>query len=152
MVKKYWLMKSEPANYSIDDLKKDKQTDMWGIRNYLARNYMRQMAIGDEVLFYHSSCEVPGVYGVAKVVKTAYPDKTQFDPKSKYFEKRATKEKPVWDLVDIAYVKTLKNPVPLTEIRKHKKLTGMQILAPHNRLSVTPVTASEFSEILKLGK
>ncbi len=151
-MKKYWLMKSEPETYGIEHLKKDKKAPWTGVRNFLARNFMRQMSIGDEVLFYHSSCAVPGVYGVAKVVSKPYPDPTQFDKKSDYFEKRATKEKPVWDLVDIAYVSTLKTPVTLPDIRKNKKLAKMEILRPGSRLSVTPVSAPEFSEILKLEK
>lgn len=152
MAKNYWLMKSEPTSYGIEHLKKDRKTAWTGVRNFLARNFMRQMQIGDEVLFYHSSCAVPGVYGIAKVVSAPYPDPTQFDPKSHYYEKRATKDKPVWDLVDIAYVKTLKNPVPISDIRANPKLKGMEILKPHSRLSVTPVSPTEFSEILKLGK
>ena len=149
--KKYWLMKSEPGTYGIEHLKKDKKTAWTGIRNFLARNYMRQMAIGDEILFYHSSCPIPGVYGVAKVASKPYPDPTQFDPKSEYYEKRATKDRPVWDLVDIAYVSTLKHPVPLSEIRDDPKLSGMEILKPRFRLSVSPVSPTHFSEILKLG-
>lgn len=151
MAKNYWLMKSEPETYGIGHLKKDKKTAWTGVRNFLARNFMRQMAIGDEVLFYHSSCKVPGVYGIAKVVSKPYPDPTQFDAKSHYFEKRATKEKPVWDLVDIAYVSTLKNPVPLSEMRDNPKLVGMEILKPRCRLSVTPVSPAAFSEIIRLG-
>lgn len=149
--KHYWLMKSEPESYGIDHLKKDKKTPWTGIRNFLARNYMRQMEIGDEVLFYHSSCAVPGVYGAAKVVLKPYPDPTQFDEKGHYFEPRATKEKPVWDLVDIAYVSTFKNPLPLAEMRSISALSGMLILAPRCRLSVTPVSSEEFSEIVRLS-
>jgi predicted RNA-binding protein with PUA-like domain len=151
-MKNYWLMKSEPESYGIEHLKKDKKTAWTGIRNFLARNYMRQMQIGDGILFYHSSCAVPGVYGLAEVVSKPYPDPTQFDTKSHYFEKRASIEKPVWDLVDIKYVGTLKNPVPLSEMRNHPKLRGMEILKPRSRLSVTPVTKAEYDEILRLGK
>lgn len=150
-MKKYWLMKSEPETYGIEHLKKDKKTPWTGVRNFLARNFMRQMSVGDEVLLYHSSCAVPGVYGVAKIVSKPYPDPTQFDAKSDYYEKRATKEKPVWDLVDIAYVSTLKTPVTLPDIRKNKKLGKMEILRPGSRLSVTPVSSLEFSEILRKG-
>lgn len=149
--RQYWLVKSEPESYGIDKLKKDKKTPWTGVRNFLARNYMRQMQIGDGVLFYHSSCAVPGVYGVAKVASKAYPDPTQFDKKGHYFEARATKDKPVWDLVDIAYVKTLKHPVALTNIRAKKRLQGMEIVKPRSRLSVSPVTKAEFDEILDLG-
>ncbi len=147
----YWLMKSEPASYGIEHLKKDKKTAWTGVRNFLARNFMRQMAIGDEILFYHSSCKIPGVYGLARVVSKPHPDPTQFDTKSHYFEKRATLDMPVWDLVDIAYVSILKNPVPLSEMRDNPKLTGMEILKPRCRLSVTPVSPTAFAEILHLS-
>lgn len=146
MAKQYWLMKSEPESYGIEHLKKDKKTAWTGVRNFLARNYMRQMEVGDGILFYHSSCAVPGVYGLAEVASASYPDPTQFDAKSHYFEKRATKDKPVWDLVDIKYVSTLKNPVPLSDIRQNPKLKSMEILKTGSRLSVTPVTATEFKE------
>lgn len=151
MAKQYWLMKSEPESYGIEHLKKDKKTAWTGVRNFLARNYMRQMEVGDGILFYHSSCAVPGVYGLAEVASAPYPDPTQFDAKSHYFEKRATKDKPVWDLVDIKYVATLKNPIPLSDMRGNAKLSGMEIQKPRSRLSVTPVTASEYSEIVHLG-
>ena len=150
--KQYWLMKSEPESYGIEHLKKDKKTAWTGVRNFLARNYMRQMQIGDPVLFYHSSCAVPGVYGLAEVTSLPYPDPTQFDPKSHYFEKRATKEKPVWDLVDIKYVSTFKHPLLLSEMRNYSKLHGMEILKPRSRLSVTSVTSVEFAEIVRLCK
>jgi predicted RNA-binding protein with PUA-like domain len=149
--KRYWLMKSEPESYSIAHLKKDKKTPWTGIRNFLARNYMRQMEIGDGILFYHSSCAVPGVYGLAEVVSKPYADPTQFDDKGHYYEPRATKEKPVWDLVDIKYVATFTHPVPLSEMREYAPLRGMQILAPRSRLSVTPVLSSEYEEIVRLG-
>lgn len=150
-MKRYWLVKSEPESYGIEHLKKDKKTAWTGVRNFLARNHMRQMAIGDQVLFYHSSCAVPGVYGIAEVVSLPYPDPTQFDPTSDYYEKRATKEKPVWDIVDLKYRQTFATPVPLASMRENKKLQGMEILKPRNRLSVTPVTAAEFAEICTLG-
>lgn len=144
-------MKSEPNSYSISHLKRDKKTAWTGIRNFLARNHMRQMEIGDGILFYHSSCAIPGVYGLAEVASKPYPDPTQFDDKGHYHEPRATKEKPVWDLVDIKYVATLPKPVPLSEIREHFPLHGMEILAPRSRLSVTPVSESEYNEIVRLG-
>jgi predicted RNA-binding protein with PUA-like domain len=147
----YWLMKSEPESYGIEHLKKDKKTAWTGIRNFLARNYMRQMRMGDQVLFYHSSTKVVGVYGIAEVVSAPYPDPTQFDAKGHYFEPRATKDKPVWDLVDIKYVSTLKHPVPLTILKTNKKFANMKILK-ESRLSVTPVAPSEFSEIVRLGR
>ena len=150
-MKRYWLIKSEPESYGIEHLKKDGTTAWTGIRNFLARNYMRQMSIGDQVLFYHSSCPVPGVYGIAEVASLPYSDPTQFDPKSPYFEKRATKEKPVWDLVDVRYVSTFKHPVPLAQMRENPKLRGMEILKPRSRLSVTEVSEREFGEIVGLG-
>ncbi len=149
--KKYWLMKSEPESYSIDTLRTDKKTAWTGVRNFQARNFMRDdMRIGDGVLFYHSSCKVPGVYGLAKVVSTSYPDPTQFDTKSHYYEPRATKEKPVWFLVDIAFVRKLKEPVTLSEIRAKSKLRTMTILKPGSRLSITPVSSEHFAILSKV--
>ena len=148
MKEKCWLMKSEPESYSIDALARDKKTAWTGVRNFLARNYMRdEMQIGDGVLFYHSSCRVPGVYGVAKVASAPYPDPTQFDTTSDYFEPRATKEKPVWYLVDIAFVKKLTESVTLTDIRANAKLRAMAILQPGSRLSITPVSPEHFTAI-----
>lgn len=141
----YWLIKSEPSSYSIDDLKKDKKTAWTGVRNYTARNFMRDgMQLGDPVLFYHSSCPVPGVYGVAKVASKAYPDPTQFDLSSNYYDPKATKEKPTWYLVDIAFVKKLKEPVTLEDMKKDKRLAGMTLLQTGNRLSVMGVSKEEF--------
>lgn len=146
--KKYWLMKSEPESYSIDALKADKKTAWTGVRNFQARNYMQDgMQIGDGVLFYHSSCKVPGVYGIAKVASSPYPDPTQFDSTSHYFEPRATKEKPVWYLVDVAFVSKLEEPVTLTDIRTNPKLRAMVILQPGSRLSITPVASEHFQLI-----
>lgn len=110
----FWLMKSEPESYGIDHLKKDRKTAWTGVRNFQARNYMREMKPGDQVLFYHSSCKVPGVYGIAEVASPPYPDPTQFDPKSPYYEKRATEAKPIWDLVDISFLKKFDEPVTLS--------------------------------------
>lgn len=145
---KYWLVKSEPSSYSIDDLKKDNKTAWTGVRNYTARNFMRDgMQVGDPVLFYHSSCPVPGVYGVAKVVSKAYPDPTQSDPSSSYYDPKATKEKPSWYLVDIGFVKKLKEPVTLEEMKKDTRLAGMELLRRGNRLSVMKVAKEEFEAI-----
>jgi predicted RNA-binding protein with PUA-like domain len=142
---KHWLVKSEPTSYSIDHLKKDKKTAWTGVRNYTARNFMRDgMQLGDPVLFYHSSCPVPGVYGVAKVASASYPDPTQFDPASPYYEPRATKDKPVWYLVDIAFVKKLDKPVTLEQIRANPELKDMEILKRGSRLSVTGVSEKQF--------
>lgn len=140
-------MKSEPESYGIDHLKADKKTAWTGVRNFQARNYMQQMQLGDEILFYHSSCAVPGVYGIAKVASAPYPDPSQFEKGGHYYEPRATKEKPVWYLVDIAFVKKLKEPITLPQIRQNPKLSKMMILQPGSRLSVTPVAEEHYEEI-----
>lgn len=144
---RYWLMKSEPESYGIDHLKQDKVTAWTGVRNFQARNYMREMKAGDLVLYYHSNCKVPGVYGIAKVVKEAYPDPTQFDPGSNYYDKRATGAKPIWDLVDIAFVKKFDEPITLSDIRADSSLGKMMILQPGSRLSVTPISPEHFDAI-----
>ena len=146
-------MKSEPSEYSIDDLKRDKKAPWFGVRNYQARNYMRDaMKIGDEVLFYHSSCPEPGVAGIARVASLAYPDATQFDEKSPYHDPKAKKENPRWMLVDVKFVKQFKQIVTLSELRQEKSLQNLLILRPGNRLSITPVTAKEFDGICHLAK
>jgi predicted RNA-binding protein with PUA-like domain len=151
--KKYWLMKSEPESYGIAHLKSDAKTAWTGVRNFLARNYMRDgMQVGDGILFYHSSCAEPGVYGLAKVASKPYPDPTQFDAGGHYFEKRATQEKPVWYLVDIAFVKELKRPVMISELRSDDATCGMETLRPGSRLSITPVTEKEYERVLELAK
>jgi len=145
-----WLMKSEPEEFSIDDLVRDKKVPWFGVRNYLARNYMRdQMKVGDEVLFYHSSCPEPGIAGLARVSSAAYPDETQFDKKSKYFDEKATRETPRWMLVDVALVKKTKL-LPLADMREAKSLESMIVLQKGNRLSITPVTPAELKSVLKL--
>lgn len=145
--KKYWLMKTEPESYSIDTLKQDKKTPWTGVRNFQARNYIRQMQPGDGVLFYHSSCKVPGVYGIAKVASKPYPDPTQFDPQSHYYDPKTTKEKPMWDVVDVSFVKKLQEPVTLSDMRTESKLRAMILLQPGSRLSVTPVAPEHFAFI-----
>lgn len=151
---KYWLMKSEPDVFSFSDLKKrPKKTEPWnGVRNYQARNFMRnEMQVGDLILFYHSSCEIPGVAGIAKVSSKPYPDTTQFDSKSEYFDPKATKEEPRWFLVDVTFEEDLKSLVSLEELKKHKELSHMRLLQRGNRLSILPVTREEFLFIKKLG-
>ena len=146
---RYWLMKSEPHEFSIDDLAKSpkKSTAWFGVRNYQARNFMRdQMALGDPVLFYHSSCEIPGIAGIAEVSKLAYPDETQFDKKSKYYDPKATRENPRWVHVDVKLVKKTRL-VPLSELRDYKPLADMQLLQRGNRLSITPVTPEQWKFI-----
>ncbi len=147
----YFLFKSEPESYGIDHLKADTQTAWTGVRNFQARNTMQSAHKGDLILFYHSSCKVPGVYGIAKIASAPYPDPTQFDPKSRYYEPRATEAKPVWYLVDIAFVKKFKEPVTLTDIRDNDKLRKMIILQPGSRLSVTPVASEHYDEILRMA-
>jgi predicted RNA-binding protein with PUA-like domain len=147
-----WLMKSEPEEFSIDDLVKAKnQTVPWfGVRNYLARNFMRdQMKLGDDVLFYHSSCPEPGIAGLAKIASAAYPDETQWDKKSKYFDPKATRETPRWMLVDVKLVKKTKL-LSLPEMREQTSLASMVTLQRGNRLSITPVTPAELKAVLKL--
>ena len=148
----YWLMKSEPDEFSIDDLVRAprKTTPWFGVRNYQARNYMRDaMRPGDGVLFYHSSCEVPGIAGLAEVSSAPYPDETQFDPKSPYFDPKATRGNPRWILVDVKLVRKTRL-LPLDELRSRPELADMVILRRGNRLSVTPVTAAEWKSIAKL--
>lgn len=147
----YWLMKSEPDVFSFDDLKKKKSEPWSGVRNYQARNFMRDdMRPGDTIFFYHSSCEVPGIAGIAKVAGAPYPDATQFEKKSEYFDPKATKEKPRWILVDVKFERDLKRYMPLDELRTIKGLESMRLLQKGNRLSILPVTSSEAEIILKL--
>jgi predicted RNA-binding protein with PUA-like domain len=147
-----WLMKSEPSDVSIDDLaNKPKQTVPWyGVRNYQARNFMRDdMQVGDRVLFYHSSCPEPGIAGIAEVASTAYPDATQFDPKSKYYDPKATLEQPRWVHVDVKLVRKI-GLIPLSTLRDTPALAEMRLLAKGSRLSITPVEPAEWKVIEKL--
>lgn len=142
-------MKTEPDVFSIDTLKKDKTTWWEGVRNYQARNFMwKDMQEGDDVLFYHSSCEVPGISGLAKVSKTAQPDKSQFDKKSEYFDPKATKEKPNWFCVQVEFVKKFDEVYSLEEIRANEALSTMQVIKRGQRLSIQPVSQTEFKNIL----
>jgi predicted RNA-binding protein with PUA-like domain len=143
---RYWLMKSEPDEVSIDDLAAaPKRTVPWfGVRNYQARNFMRnEMKIGDEVLFYHSSCPEPGIAGIAKVSKLAYPDETQFDKRSPYYDPKATREAPRWFNVEVTLVRKTRL-VALSELREEPKLADMRVLQRGNRLSITPVEPGEW--------
>jgi predicted RNA-binding protein with PUA-like domain len=149
---RHWLMKSEPDEVSVDDVAAmPKKTVPWfGVRNYQARNYMRdQMQVGDPVLFYHSSCPEPGIAGIAKVASTAYPDDTQFDKKSHYYDPKATREQPRWMMVDVKLVKKTRL-IGLPELRNHPELASMIILQRGNRLSITPVTPEEWRFIESL--
>jgi predicted RNA-binding protein with PUA-like domain len=148
----HWLMKSEPSEVSVDDVAAmPKKTVPWfGVRNYQARNFMRDaMRKGDPVFFYHSSCPEPGIVGIAKVASAAYPDDTQFDPASKYFDPKSTRDNPRWLHVDVQLVKKTRL-VSLPELRAHPELAGLQILQRGNRLSITPVTPDEWAFIERL--
>lgn len=144
-------MKSEPDVYSIDDLRRDGR-EMWdSIRNYQARNMMRDdMRIGDEVFFYHSSCKEPGVVGVARVASEPYPDPVQFDKKSRYFDAKSDKDNPRWILVDIEFVRKLKRNITLTDIKAEKSLADMILVRRGNRLSIMPVEKKHWNKILSL--
>ena len=148
---RYWLMKTEPDGFSIDDLVRRKVEPWTGVRNYTARNTMRDlMQVGDGVLFYHSSCPDPGVAGIVRVSASAYPDATQFDPTSDYFDPKSTRETPRWLAVDVTLVEKTRL-VPLAELRAAKGLDEMVILKRGNRLSITPVTEGEWKTVAKLA-
>ena len=153
-VMKYWLMKSEPDVFSFSDLKeRPNLTEPWnGVRNYQARNFMRdEIKVGDLILFYHSSCEIPGIAGIARVSSPPYPDPTQFEKKSEYFDPKATQENPRWFLVDVTFHKNLKKVITLEELRTHPELASMQLLKKGNRLSILPVSPEEYKFIVGLG-
>jgi predicted RNA-binding protein with PUA-like domain len=145
---RYWLMKSEPSEFGIDDLVRDGSVPWFGVRNYQARNFMRdQMRVGDGVLFYQSSCPEPGIAGLAEVGKLAYPDASQFDPQGKYYDAKATPENPRWFNVDVKLVKKTRL-MPLAEIRACPELANMRLLQRGNRLSITPVDPDEWAFIV----
>ena len=149
----YWLMKSEPTSFSIDTLQKKKKTPWDGVRNYQARNMMRDdMKIGDLAFFYHSNCPIPGIVGIMEVVSNAYPDPTQFDPESQYFDPKATKAKPIWFLVDLQFKEKFSEINSLERLRAAPYLSDLWILRKGSRLSITPVTAMQWKDILKMGK
>ena len=146
---RYWLMKSEPDEFSIDDLRRaaPNGTPWFGVRNYQARNFMRDdMHPGDRLFFYHSSCAEPGIVGIAEVASDAYPDATQFDRKSPYFDPKATRKAPRWFNVDVKYVRKTR-VIGLAELHRHPELAGMRVLARGNRLSITPVEPREWAFI-----
>lgn len=146
----YWLMKSEPDEVSIDDALSASSIAWFGVRNYQARNFMRDaMKLGDGVLFYHSSCAEPGIAGLAEVASSAYPDHTQFDPQSHYFDPKASQENPRWMMVDIRALRKTRL-LSLAELRAHEALADMLVLQKGSRLSITPVTAAEWTVIMKL--
>ena len=148
----YWLIKSEGECYSIDDLKKDKKTSWNGVRNYQARNFMRDhMKMGDLALFHHSSSKPTGVYGVAKVTSKAHPDASALDPKDEHYDPKSTKENPIWECVDFTFVKKLARPVSLEEIKRDYTLEGIMVAKKGSRLSIQPVSKAHFERILDLG-
>ena len=152
---KYWLIKSEPEVFSIDDLAKAKnQTTFWdGVRNYQARNFMRdEMKIGDQVIFYHSNSEPPGAAGICEVVKEGYPDFTAFDPDDLHYDPNSKKDSPTWMMIDVKFIRKFNKFVPISQIRKNKKLQKIQLLQRGNRLSVMPLTKTAFDELMKVGK
>ena len=149
---KHWLIKSEPDAFSLQDLQKVKQEPWDGVRNYQARNFMRdEMKQGDLALFYHSNCKVPGVVGVARVVSEPYPDPTQWDPKAKYYDPKSSEEKPRWVVVDFAFITEFAEQVSLAAMKDDARLEGMLTLRKGNRLSITPVEGKHFRRICKLG-
>ena len=151
---KYWLMKNEPEDFSIDDLMAaPEQTTTWdGVRNYQVRNFMRdEMNPGDMAFFYHSNCAVPGIVGTMEIVSEAYPDHTAFDPSAKYYDPKSDPENPRWLMVDVQFRRKLENMVSLADLRAEKSLVEMRVLQRGNRLSVTPVTLAQWNRILEMA-
>lgn len=149
----YWLMKSEPEEYSIDDLQNDpKGWEHWdGVRNYQARNFMRDMKTGDQVFFYHSNCAEPGIVGLAEVCRTAYPDHTAFDPEDKHYDPKSDPDKPRWFMVDIKYIRHTSRTISLKELKEHAgQMEDFPLLRRGNRLSVMPVSSDHWQYILGL--
>ncbi|MGL4186111.1 MAG: EVE domain-containing protein [Thiotrichaceae bacterium] len=148
----YWLMKSEPDVFSIDDLARV-QIEPWdGVRNYQARNMLRdQMQLGDQVFFYHSNCDLPGIVGIAEVCRTAYPDLSALNPESKYFDPKATPENPRWVCVDVKFVRKLPKTISLQRLKTYDALNGWALIAKGNRLSVMPVSAPQWDAILAIA-
>ncbi len=149
----YWLMKSEPSTYSIADLARDGSTGWEGVRNYQARNYLRDtFQVGDEVLFYHSNAEPAGVVGLARVVRAGYPDPTAFDPNSKYYDADSTPDNPRWYRVDVAFVEAFPRTVSLAELKADGTLAGMEVTRKGSRLSVQTVSEAHFRRVVELGR
>lgn len=148
-----WLMKSEPDVFSIEDLRRDETTPWDGVRNYKARNFMRDdMRVGDEILYYHSNAKPPGVAGLAKIVREAYPDATAQDAKSKYHDPKATPDNPIWMMVDVGFVEEFAHFVSLEELKSEPKLEGMMVTRRGMRLSVQPVEPKHFDQVCKMGR
>ena len=147
----YWLMKSEPNDYSIDDLERDKMEPWDGIRNYQARNMIRDdMAIGDDVIFYHSSCKVPGAVGLAKIASDVYPDPTQFDPRGKHYDPKSKQDDPRWLLRDVSFVRKFDRVITLKELKEHPGLADFRLTKRGNRLSIFPVAQEHWDIVLGL--
>jgi predicted RNA-binding protein with PUA-like domain len=152
--RRYWLVKTEPDCFSIDDLEKSpKKTTCWdGVRNYQARNFMREMRVGEGVLFYHSSTTPPAVVGTATVAREAYADRTALDPAEDHFDPRATPDNPIWEMVDIQLERIFDRPLPIDELRGQKRLAKMELLRRGSRLSVQPVSEAEWNTVLELSQ
>ncbi len=149
----YWLIKSEPDEFSIDDLRScPRGTDHWdGVRNYQARNFMRdEMKKGDEVFFYHSNCKEPGIVGLARVVRESYPDHTAFDPDDPHYDPKSDPQKPTWFMVDVKFVRTLRRNISLKELKAEPALEGLALVRKGNRLSVMPVSEDHWKHILEM--
>lgn len=150
---RYWLLKNEEENYSIDDLRRDKITSWEGVRNYQARNFLRdEIKKGDAAIFYHSNGNPSGAAGVVRIMRSGYPDDTQFDKRSIYFDPKATKEDPRWYLVDVKFEKKFPSIIPLAEIKRNKKMNGALLLRKGDRLSVQPLTKKQFDAIISMSK
>jgi predicted RNA-binding protein with PUA-like domain len=151
----YWLVKTEPEEFSINDLKsRPGKTEHWdGVRNYQARNFMRdQMKKGDKVFFYHSNCDLPGIVGIATVIREGYPDHTAFDSKDKHYDPKSDPANPRWYMVDVKFVQKFKTTISLKQLKEHKALQSMQLLRKGNRLSVMPVTEKEWNYIINMAE
>ncbi len=148
----YWLMKSEPDVFGIDHLAaRPQQREGWdGVRNYQARNFMRQMRVGDQIFFYHSNTALPGIVGICDIVREAYPDHTAWNPQSKYFDPASTPDKSRWDMVDVHYLRHTRRVIPLSELKAMPELADMPLVRKGNRLSVMPVTEAEWQAILAI--
>ena len=146
----YWLMKSEPDEFSINDLQKIGEARWDGVRNYQARNFMRAMAVGDEFFFYHSSCPQPGIAGIGRIVEAAYPDPTALDPESHYFDPKASTEKNPWSALQVAHVQTFPQVIKLDYLKQQTALAEMPLVQKVSRLSVMPVTDEQWATVLGL--
>lgn len=148
----YWLMKSEPSVFSIDDLKQKKVWIWDGVRNYQARNFLRQMAVGDQAFFYHSSCPVPGIAGMMEIARAGYVDPTQFDPENHHFDPKSSQDNPRWTAVDVRFKSKVEDVVSLADLKSLPELNELALVKTGNRLSVMPVTATQWKAISKLLK